>query len=241
MMSQAKVILICGYRRTGKDTFFNKLSSGSPEHLFRWRAYKKSPDIKIVEDPPLTYNRISFGDFLKEEAAIVYGIPRDIPDDEKDVKQFNPRYNNREIGGKCESTEHTGTLLSPRDIYVEWGAIRRSQDPDYWCREAFIPHERLFRGDTGSDKASSNRDCYVVTDWRFRNESRYVMARFSDVLTVRLYRSEVPEPDPNIESEHDLDSYCTDVVLLRDNIDGEFDKMVEKFPQYTDYLPYETL
>lgn len=60
---------------------------------------------------------------------------------------------------------------------------------------------------------------------RYRNECRYVLNNSREVLTIRLYCSDVPEPHANIDSEHD-----SDFLLLRDGIEGEFEKASERFP-----------
>lgn len=215
MHHSEKVILICGYRRTGKDTFFTKLSSNTND-LFHWRIYKHPNTLNLYIDHTLTYQRTAFADALKEEASIIYGIPIIIPDADKDIKQFI-HYQTRE-------------LVSARDIHIEWGAIRRSEDPDYWCKEAF---KRA--------ALSSNDSCCAVTDWRFTNEAGYTLDNYDNVLTVRLYRSDVPVPDSSIQSEHDLDNYRTDFLLLRDDVDGEYEKAIERFPQYIGYVPCESL
>lgn len=210
-ISTGKITLVCGYRRTGKDTFFIKISS-SPgnklETLFKWRVFALNPShIKFDEFNSV---RTAFADSLKEEASEEYNIPLVVPDVDKDIKQF--------VHYKSEAT------VSARDIYLEWGAIRRTQDPDYWCKAAF-------------KKVSLNEkiNC-VVTDWRYRNEATHVLNNYQNVTTVRLWRSDVPEPPAHIDSEHDLDNYRTDILLLRDDMEGELQKAKEKFPQYVNYV-----
>ncbi|CAH6421706.1 Hypothetical protein HVR_LOCUS1346, partial [uncultured virus] len=291
-----KAILICGYRRTGKDTLNTKLQMydssrdlRSQALLFKWRIYKhpdrpniKFPhqyrsdyemDLLIDEDkrsshPPLSgiindlttgvsstpkknsnikYLQTAFAKPLKEESAQKYGIPMIVSDADKDNKQF--------------IHYQTGQLVSARDIYIEWGASRRSQNPDYWCEATFISMLEMTTdlimksGSAQLEADSSNSQVddvwCVVTDWRYRNESRYLINKLSNyeipaeqrsnILTVRLYRSEVPEPDANIDSEHDLDSVCTDFLLLRDDVEGELEKAIEKFPQYSEFVPYDTI
>jgi hypothetical protein len=208
------IILTCGYRRTGKDTLYSILSN--PQSIinrFKWRIYKHKSQINRKFPENVSYERTAFADHLKLEASVIYGIPSVVPDSEKDLKQF--------IHYK------TGDLVSARDIYIEWGAIRRQEDPEYWCKAVckFLAN-------------SSNNTC-VVTDWRYCNESTYMLNQYDNVLTVRVYRSDVPEPPAHIESEHDLDEYRTDFLLLNDELENEFQKTIEKFPQYNDYVPCE--
>ena len=211
-MRKSPVILICAYRRTGKDTFFLILTSRKNEGLFKWRIYTSRTDTNHTFTRDL-YKHTSFAKKLKLEASDVYGIPEIISDDDKDIKQF--------IHHK------TGKLVSARDIYIEWGKIRRAEDLEYWCKAAF---------EVDDDDAA-----FVVTDWRFENEVNYTRETFAQVDTIRLYRSDVPEPDLSIESEHNLDHHKTDFLLIRDDMEGEFERAVERFPQYSDYVVVGTI
>jgi hypothetical protein len=156
------------------------------------------------------YQACAFAKILKRESSEVYGIPLVVPDAEKDVAQF--------------THYRTHETVSARDIYIEWGAIRRAQDPNYWCKkvcETFAP---------------VNGISYMITDWRFRNEIEYVQSVTNGVTSVRIYRSDVPVPDFDIPSEHDLDEYPTDLLLLKDhNSSDEFRRALILFPQYQDY------
>lgn len=213
-----KVIPTIAYCRTGKDTFLRILAGGKVFKQFRWRVYRspnRSNASLTYKNGSTIYNRIAFADSLKREASDKYGIPLFIPDSDKDIKQFK-HYK-------------TGELVSARDIYIEWGKIRRAEDPDYWCRDALSSIKLI------EDVA------YVITDCRFTNEIDYTCKHFSDVVTVRLYCSDVPEPPLDIESEHNLDNYQTDLLLLPDEVEGEFDRAVKRFPQYQGYQPDELI
>lgn len=211
----AAIILVCGYRRTGKDQLYDILARQSMPERFKWRVYKHPSCINETFDLSRTHVRIAFADVLKREASEQYKIPAVVSDAEKDIKQFN-HY-------------QTGEMVSARDIYIEWGSIRRAQDPNYWCKVALNPIRDL------QDITA------VITDWRFRNEARYTLNTFKRVTTVRVYRSDVPEPPADIESEHDLDAYKTDFLLIRDDKPDEFAKAVEHFPQYREHVACETL
>jgi hypothetical protein len=195
------IILLCGYRRTGKDSFYQKLTNNDIPYV--WHIYQdlnKNPDFpKNVE-----YIRTAFADALKIETSQIYGISSN--DDNKDVKNI--------IHYK------TSELVSKRDIFIEWASVRRLEDPNYWCKAAFINLDYI-------DK------WIVVTDWRFTNEEIYVKEISSNVITCRLFRSDVAEPDKEIISEHELDNTITDFLFL--SSEDEFPDFIKKFPQYKNY------
>lgn len=209
--------MLCGYRRTGKDSLAQILNNDYPggDARFHWRVYRR-PDSKASLPGSVHYQGCAFAYILKQESAAEYNIPLVVADSEKDVPQF--------------THYRTGETVSARDIYIEWGAIRREQDPNYWCKkvcETFTDSEKV---------------CYIVTDWRFRNEIEYVKSVTGGVTSLRIYRSEVPVPPLNIPSEHDLDGYATDLVLLRDDDHAaEFERALTLFPQYGEYVPTETV
>lgn len=207
-----QVILLCGYRRTGKDTLYQKLSRTDTTG-FLWTIYQHPDRVSVPFPSESKYIRSAFADALKVEAGRIYDIPETIPDANKDIQQF--------IHYK------TGALVSARDIYIEWGACRRAEDPDYWCKTAL------------SMVNAADDDWIVVTDWRFANESNYVIANCAKTITCRLYRSDIVEPEATIESEHQLDPYLTDLLLVRNST--EFDLAVNRFPQYRGYVPTGTV
>lgn len=203
------VILICGYRKTGKDMLYQKLSRKAPLDLFSWSIYA-SPLVdssKVYNDFNTgTYIRQALADKLKSEANTQYSISSYISDNEKDIKQFIHPI--------------TKALVSARDIYIEWGEKRRGEDPEYWCKCI----EKPLLGET-----------VVITDWRHPNERDYFVNEYGNVITMRVYRGDVIEPPKNVISEHDLDNVLTDYVLIFDK-PGEWDILLEHFPQYQNYV-----
>lgn len=216
-MTQPIIYLVCGYRRTGKDTLYDILSGAQISGLFKWRVYKNASNQYNLRSISSKYERTAFANALKEEVSEVYNIPLVISDADKDIKQF--------VHYK------TGEVVSARDIYIEWGTIRREQDINYWCKKALNPYLHPRENPTTS----------VTTDWRFPNELQYAQSMFEDVVTIRVYRSDIPEPDLDIASEHSLDDYVTDYLLIRDGLDGEFEKTIQRFPQYASYVPGESI
>jgi hypothetical protein len=193
------VVLLCGYRGTGKDTLFTEWEQGR----FPWKVYRSRLSEQLGFPIPLAPVRVAFADPLKQEVAEQYGVPIDAPKEEKLWRN------------------EAGELVSARDLYIAWGAYRRSQDPNYWCKK-------------GAELVMKAPGTAVVTDWRFVNEGMYFDERFPDLITVRLFRSAVPIPPEDIESEHQLDGATTDYLLVTSQED--FAAAVEQFPQYRDYI-----
>lgn len=100
------LVMICGYRRTGKDILCFNLRE---KREFRWRIYSKG--LELIPDK--NYKRFAFADKLKEEVALIYNIPINIAD--KDKIQFEDK--------------------SARDLYIEHGNYRKTTDPDCWCKQ----------------------------------------------------------------------------------------------------------
>jgi len=208
------VILVCGYSRTGKDVFFSILSNTIFESpIFKWRCYQHYTDNKKFPFNNI-YVRKSFADELKKEVCSIYNIPLFI--DNKELKQFiHP---------------HTKQVVSARDCYIEHALIRRTQDPLYWCKKIF------------NTSLIDQNITYVITDWRYENELSYIKTHFKNITTIRLFRSNVPIPHQDIISEHNIDKYTTDFLLLTENIHiDEFKKSLYIFPQYYDYIPHEII
>jgi len=216
-MNSSKIIMLCGYKRTGKDILFKKISLNKEKtkNLFSWKVYKdKNLDNEFIKKETF-YKRIAFADNLKEEASIIYGIPHNIKDSQKDIKKYTHL--------------KTQKLISARDIYIEWGTYRILDDPYYWCRSA----------STNIDPCKTITN--IFTDWRYIDEFNYLNYNFNNISTWRLFRSDVPYPDISISSEHNLDNFKTDYLLVRKDLDYEFQKAILLFPQYKNYVHFLTI
>jgi hypothetical protein len=107
-----------------------------------------------------------------------------------------------------------------RELYIEHGTLQRRQNPDHWVTMA------------ADQIAGLNcSGCIDITDWRYLNELTYLRERFP-VVTTRIYRSDVPIPPADVESEHNLDLVLTDVILVPSN---DVDDCLQLFPYYADY------
>lgn len=104
------IYLLCGYSKTGKDTFYHNLY----EQKYNWLVYGKT---KLIL--PTQAVRLAFADNIKIEAAQIYNIPYIVND--KDNKQFTHYI--------------TGKIVSARDIYIECAAIRKQENIYYWVKQ----------------------------------------------------------------------------------------------------------
>lgn len=211
------VILICGYRRHGKDTLANIILNGYPNIVAEKLPTKKtiakmfcissdglSPVIKVEKG----YERRSFAQSLKLLAADIYNIPQFVSDEEKDIPKFLHPV--------------TKQIVSARDIYIELGSEKRREDKNFWCKQVL---------------SGELKNSIIITDWRFMNEYTYAKefcdSRGYDLVTIRVFNVDAPIPDRSIETEHDLDEFKTDFVAFsfHKNIDV-LDKLTKMFPQY---------
>lgn len=109
--------MICGYSRTGKDTFYNKLNQEST-NLFYWKIYKKpdtSPLINWLNTSCFSYKRIAFADSLKKDIKEIYGI---------EVTEYNKDIIINELG------------ITPRDLCIKHSNQMKEKDINFWCKLA---------------------------------------------------------------------------------------------------------
>ncbi len=202
--------LVCGYRRTGKDTLV-KMFNGEEE--FNWVVYK-NPNNK-VRFQIINVDRVGFADAIRREVNQMLDLSEIV-----DYNTFK------------EVVIRDGKTY--RDFLREHGAYRRNQDVNYWvCRAA--------------DWEDLTDEVIMITDWRFVNELEYLKNRGLDIggldiVTIRLFRSEVPIPPDGIVSEHQLDNTTTDFLLLpKTNTGFEFERACSLFPQYKNYIKHDIL
>lgn len=163
-----QILLVSGYRGTGKDTFF-KIISGQEDN-FKWSI----PDeLNCIIESYKTIKRFAFADKLKQKLGIT---------DEMKNKIL--------LGNK------TG-----RDILIEFAKEKRNEDPLYFCKLLI------------DDLLQLENTLVIITDHRYPNEYEYILTKFDNVKTIRLYRKSVPVPDESIESERSLDNFNFDFFL----------------------------
>lgn len=109
-----------------------------------------------------------------------------------------------------------------RDFLIEHAAYRRNQDINYWIKVA-----------TDWNNVKEN-EIISITDWRYPNEVNYLKSLGLNVITIRVFRSNVPIPSKDVTSEHQLDDILSDYLLVLSP--EEFEKACKIFPQYSNYV-----
>lgn len=189
--------LICGYRRTGKDTLCQMMSNPIKE-TFPWLIYTKSNINRWKLLRPGT--RRAFADNLKlriqeqlKEAGIIFDYEA-----EKDSYIF----------------EFRGHLTTYRQECITYGRKHRELWP------------RILLEQCDEDT--------IVTDFRFPDEFYLFRSQWPELLTIRVFRMDVPIPPLDETSEHSLDNFLTDCLFVP--TPDDFTAAVKQFPQYRDYV-----
>lgn len=113
------LFLVCGYRRTGKDTLVKMFDSVIP---FNWIVYGTGD--KNFQMVPV--EQISLAQNLRDEVNEKY----DIKYDSNDYDEFK------------ETLVHENKTY--RDLLIEHAAYRRSQNIDYWVSKVSIESDQNF-------------------------------------------------------------------------------------------------
>ena len=211
MANNLRVYLVCGFRRTGKDTLlaqFNR-DPNCPIPFDNWeiRARPSQPYFLIVQP----VKQVSFAQPLKDMVIKKLGMPVDT-----DIEAIK----DQPLSEEFRQSYSKGTTF--RDVLIEVAKEGRLQDPDYWCKSAFAPN-------------LSSPIPIMVTDWRYPNEKDFV-AKLAKVITIRVFRKEVPVP--TTESEIQLNADQTDYILTPVSSDqSQWSRAIEVLPQYRHYIP----
>jgi len=163
------------------------------------------------------YKRVAFADALKEEIMERYHIPTEpIIPEEKNKIQFR---------------DENGKNVSFRDLCIHWALFRRQEDPDYWAKKALDAC-----GVTeGAYSVIGETAGTVFTDWRFLNEYHVVKEKYPNVITARIFRPGVEIPDELIKSEHELDHFVTDILIVPAGDESAITEAVKLFPAYANF------
>ncbi len=201
-----KVLLLCGYKTTGKDSIFIKITQNVG---YQWRVYS-SCDVNLKEFS--NASRLAFADLLKHEVSCQYNIPSYIPDSEKEKKQF----------------VHDGVLVSARDLYIKWANIKRDEDIDYWVKKAYdnVDEEQNI---IVTDLRQHNELNYTHHSKLFNNITTMRLFR-SEVPIPPLNISSEHQLDDLVTDIICIPEQYDDELNAR-----EFELCIQQFPQYNNY------
>ena len=126
------------------------------------------------------WERIAIADSLKEVAAEESGL---------DIESFHA------VGLKDAVLLICGKHQTPRDLLLTIGKERRDLDEDYWVNMVI---DKIHK---------SNKEYFVITDWRFPNECVTIKEAFegSNIRTVRI------EGRTSLESNHESECALDDM------------------------------
>ena len=208
-----EILMVCGYRGTGKDTLCEQFNSIKP---FNWKVLGKRDIQHALRIQPA--KRIAYADVLKKTVHKMLGINEDI--NTEPLKEMLLLQIEKIIG--YELSKQYDKNKSLRDYYIQYAKEKRQEDENYWCSR--IELKEL-------------KGTIMVTDWRYKNEYEYVRTHwiYNTMTTIRVFRKDVSIPQH--ESEHELDGVQTDYVLIPEKeYEKEYNKLIEIFPQYSEYV-----
>lgn len=191
------ILLLSGYRGSGKDYFYNKLSQDRRSINSLYSIWTSNPNlIPTIKFAFKNKNikRIAFSSPLKEEVS----TQLDMDVQQLDVNKDKLLPNNHNYQWK---------LLAPqaptyRHVLIDHAEYRRQSDPYYWIKEASDCIEYKYMN--------------VFTDWRNINELEVTgfTPLHLPLLTARIHRNDVPLPESELVSEHYLTSHKPDILIL---------------------------
>lgn len=200
-------LLLLGYRGTGKDTFFKELqkckSITNAASVLNYKCtFGFANWIDIDKNKNVTYKRIGLADSLKEHVYKKYNFPQY---QRSSIGSLKDKPIHSFLCGNVE-TKNFAKNTTFRDLCIQEGTQKCKEQPTYWCEQAMQQQHPI-----------SNEAMYVVTDLRQWHELFYFQKlakqyQFS-LKTIRLVRTQVAVPPINIPTEHELDSFQSDIVL----------------------------
>lgn len=166
MSNASKIILLTGYKSSGKDT--------AGEYLVSHHGY----------------TRLAMADALKDHVSRKYGIPRYYFDDRRykeepltrfplDPKDKTSKFLCFSFGGYGLSPKY----WTPRALLIMEGSVARAVDPSFWVGQV------LQEIHTWPERN------YVVTDVRYRSELELIKVTHPSARTVCIYRGESNSSD----------------------------------------------
>jgi hypothetical protein len=225
-----KVHLVCGYKRSGKDTFYKSLKNGIIKNINPGEdsgsELNPNPYFYIFSH---SYNEtIDLSEVFLEQASFAAMVKKEVQ------TYFQISFKKPEVEDMCKDNleffdEDQKKMRTLREYYIEHAMKMRAQDSDHWVKatEKYIYcHQK------------DSREQFMITDWRFTNERLYFEKNFSSI-TYRIFRDEADDENFFDVTEHSLDNEITDFLVLG-SVD-DIEKAKAKFPQYKEYVLTQVL
>lgn len=205
--------LICGYTRSGKDTFARYLNTTEGKKSFSWAIYyhPQLTTTTFTEEPGY---RLAFADEVKKQVLAELNLPLNY-NIEKKKNEVIP-----------------GTEKTFRSFCIDKGCGERKKDKCYWVKLAF---DKLKPTQEGIPTITDWRFKEELTYAQNIGEVITIRVYRKDVPIPEVVN---PDDDP----EHTLDETSTDYLIVpaKDH-EEEFKSAQEVFPQYKGYILYKKL
>lgn len=213
-----KSFIICGYSLHGKDYLTSQLVSTNPKSPFEWLILKAphiNPKWDKIWSVCESYDSIKSGkyfgknlvrmasaDALKRhvfkmllESGEIEQPEEYLAQDSADLLKMADQLN------KSSNLIREGQTFN--DILHEVSIQKSEQDSVYWIRHSY---EHF--------KKENTQAGFVVSDWRFPNELKFLQEQGENPITIRVYQPAKEGVDTVAETS--LDNVTTDYVLIYD-------------------------
>ncbi len=238
------IYLLTAWKTTGKDTFFKDLFQNPTPIYEKWLFYKRYNTTTPLQISPQSCKRYAFATTLKNEVHQLLGIegyPRFLWPfislihvlDWMVFQSHEPTmfpilrstlFNivhllifpfENHVDGRWKEHLYMSFpypslhIQSLRNHYVRYADYQLKLNTNHFVQQVV--------NQIVSDK---NISSIVITDWRHVHEYEFIKQYIEQhhlpwkIVTIRLFREEVPIPDASEKSEHNLDNFQTDQVLV---------------------------
>jgi hypothetical protein len=164
-------------------------------------------------DPHTTYT-IAFADAVKDDVASLYNLPRTLFDTQE---------------GKASIVKTPDGECTARELLIEYSlAMKQAQGYDVWAKKvAHNIHNKV-------EKCKIKN--VIIHDWRFIAEIDTITCEFPQPEFI-LHRIRIERPSVScslgihIPSEHEIDTYTTEITLTNEGTIDDLNKKICKLIQ----------
>jgi hypothetical protein len=167
--------------------------------------------LRSLLDPHSTYT-IAFADAVKDDVATLYNLPR-------------PMFDTQE--GKASIVKTPDSERTARELLIEYSLkMKLAQGYDVWAKKvAHNIHNKV--------ETCCRIKHVIIHDWRFIAEIDTIICEFPQpkfiLHTIRIERPSVKSM--HIPSEHEIDTYTTEITLTNEGTIDDLNQKVCKLIQ----------